>query len=434
MKGLSVFQIVLVAVFGALAIAAVLIFAFAVGGNTSTSVGAVKIWGTVSDTAFNSVIRQATETNAQLSLVTYIHKDPDTFISDLTNALASGTGPDLVLLPQDAAYAQANKLIPIPYTTISKSQFQNTFVEAANPFLATSGVLGVPLLVDPLVLYWNKDMLATGGIAQPPQYWDQLYDMAAQITKRDQSSGSIIKSLIDFGEYSNVQNAKDVISMLILQAGGMITGRESDTGAIVSSLAPKTGDATQATPAAVRFYTEFADPSKPDYSWSRSLGNSRQEFAAGDLALYVGYASELPLIKAMNPNLNFSPAPIPQIRNGPRSTNFGRVYAFVIPKTSSNPTGASIVESVLTAADLSTLLSTGLGIPSARRDVLAAKAVGDFALFNKQAIIARSWVDPDPTKTAQIFRDMIENTTSGASLLSEAVQRADQEMQQLLSQ
>ena len=136
----------------------------------------------------------------------------------------------------------------------------------------------------------------------------------------------------------------------------------------------------------------------------------------------------------MNPNLNFAPAPVPQVRNGSRATDMGRVYAFVVPRTSSNPTGAITVESVLTATDVSLSISTALGIPSARRDVLAMKAQGDTDLFNRQAIIARSWIDPDPVKTEPIFRDMIENTTSGTMLLSEAVQRADQEMQQLLSQ
>lgn len=433
MKGLSLFQIVLVAVFGALAIAAVLIFAFAVGGNTNTSVGAVKIWGTLDGTTFNSVLRQAAENDPQLSLVSYVQKDPTTFASDITNALASGTGPDLILLAQDQAYAQAGKILPIPYTTISQSQFLNTFVESANPFLATGGVLGVPLSVDPLVLYWNKDALATAGFAQAPQYWDELNDMAVKITKKD-DAGSISKSAIGFGEYANVQNAKDILSLLILQAGGSITARAADTGAVISALAPKTGEIMQAAPSALRFYTEFADPAKDDYTWNRSLPNSRKGFAAGDVALYVGYASEAPLIKSMNPNLNFAMAPMPQIRNGARSTDFARVYALVRPRASANPAGALIVETVLTAQDISQQLSVELGIPSARRDVLSVKTQGDSALFNMEAIISRSWIDPDPLKTGPIFQDMIENTTSGSVLLTEAVQRADQQMQELLSQ
>jgi hypothetical protein len=60
--------------------------------------------------------------------------------------------------------------------------------------------------------------------------------------------------------------------------------------------------------------------------------------------------------------------------------------------------------------------------PAASHDQIIANA----------ASIARSWLDPDPAKTADIFRGMIENTTSGAELSNEAVQRADQQMSQLL--
>ena len=53
-------------------------------------------------------------------------------------------------------------------------------------------------------------------------------------------------------------------------------------------------------------------------------------------------------------------------------------------------------------------------------------------LFNKQAIISRAWTDPDPDRTNEVFRAMIENVTTGALRLSEAVQRAHQEMGNIL--
>lgn len=430
MKGLSIFQTVLLAVFGALAIAAVLIFALAVGGGNSSTVGSVSVWGTLDQTAFTTVIRAAAEANPSLMQVTYTQKDASTFIQDLTDALASGKGPDLVLLPQSAAYQEATKLLPIPYTSLSQSQFQNTFVDAANPFLAESGVLGIPLLVDPLVLYWNKDLLATNGFAKPPVYWDELYDMSRKITRRA-DTGEITKSTIPFGEYVNYGNAKDVLSMLIEQAGGRITTRDQ-SGKIVPAISPRTGDPTQATASALRFYTEFADPSKDDYTWNRARPDARQSFAAGDLALYIGYASEEPLLSRMNPNLNFAAAPVPQIRGGAASVDFGTAYALSVPRTSGNPTGAVTVAYLLASTGVSKQLSIALGIPSARRDVLSQPAQGDDDLFNRQAIISRTWVDPDPVKTAGIFRDMIENTTSGAMLLTEAVQRADLEMEHIL--
>jgi ABC-type glycerol-3-phosphate transport system substrate-binding protein len=334
------------------------------------------------------------------------------------------------LLRQDDAYSQASKLIPIPSSSLSATQFENTFVDAAMPFLSPSGVLAVPLAVDPLVLYWNKDMLSSAGFAEPPQYWDQIYDMATKITVKS-DSGAITKSAIDFGEYVNVDNAKDVLSLLILQAGGLITTYDS-TGKLTPAIAPKTGDTTQATPSALRFFTEFSDPSKDDYTWNRSRPDAQQSFAAGDLALYIGYASEQPLISRMNPNLNFAVAPVPQVRGAATAIDTGHVYGFAIPRTTQNPTGAVTVAYLLAANGISQSLSIALGIPSARRDVLSLPAQGDDTLFNKEAIITHTWVDPDPTQTDTIFQGMIEDTTSGAALLTGAVQRADQEMAHLL--
>jgi hypothetical protein len=211
----------------------------------------------------------------------------------------------------------------------------------------------------------------------------------------------------------------------------LITTRDQ-AGKIIPAISPRTGDATQATPSALRFYTEFSDASKDDYTWSRSRPESQQAFAAGDLALYIGYASEQPHLRQLNPNLNFAVAAVPQIRGAASSIDTGYSYGFAVPRTSSNPSGAFTVAYILAATGVSQSLSIALGMPSARRDVLSLPSQGDDQLFNKQAIIVRTWVDPDPVATATIFRGMIENTTSGTVLLTEAVQRADQEMAHLL--
>lgn len=427
---MSVFQIVLVSTFGAVAVAGVLIFALAVGNNAASTVGNVEIWGTVDGAAFNTVIRQALEKDARLAHVVYTQKDEATFITDLTNALASGSGPDLALIPSDYAYSQAPKMIPIPTASLSTTQFETLFIEGANPFVLPTGIVAVPLAVDPLVLYWNKDIMSTAGYAKPPMYWDEIQDIAHTVTVRD-AGGSIEKSAIAFGEYQNVDNAKSILGLLIQQAGGQITSYDQ-AGKLIPALAPKTGAITQSTPSAIRFYTGFADASQADYTWSRSLPEARQAFAAGDLALYVGRASEAPVITRMNPNLNFAIAPIPQIRGAKASVGTGTVYGFAVPRAAKNPTGAFTVAAILTATDVSQKLSIALGIPSARREVLALPAQGNDALFAKQAIIVKNWVDPDPVQTNAIFQGMIENTTSGALLLSEAIQRADQELGHVL--
>ena len=430
MKKLSMFQITLLVVFGALAVSGVLIFAIAIGGGETNTVGAVKIWGTLDQGAFSTVIRQATERDGQLSQVTYEQKDPTTYESELTNALASGTGPDLFLIRQDYALKDAGKVALIPFSALSQTQFENAFIEAANPFLKENGVVGVPLFADPLVLYWNKDMLAAGGFSQPPKYWDELFNMAQKITTKDET-GSIRKSAVAFGEYQNVANAKDVVATLILQSGSTITSHDSG-GSLVPALAPRAGGAAQGSVSALRFYAEFADPSKNIYSWNRSLPEAQKAFAAGDVALYVGYASEALLIARTNPNLNFAPAPLPQIRTGGKTLTTARVYALGASRAGKNPTAAITAAFLLASSENAKALSSALGIPSARRDIVGQPTQGQEDLFNKQALLAHSWLDPDPEKTATLFRVMIENTTSGTLQVSEAIQRADQQMAQIL--
>ena len=445
MPKLSVFQTVLLAVFGALAVSGVLIFALVVGGGGGNSVGPVIIWGTLEEGAFRAVIRQISENNDTLSQVTYIAKDEKTYASELTEALASGAGPDLFLMRQDYAVRDAGKVLPIPFDNFPETQFRNAFIEAANPFIGTAGILAVPFLADPLVLYWNRDMLSSAGFANPPRYWDELNGMVQAITVRD-DAGQVVKSAVSFGEYRNVTHAKDILATLILQAGSSITAKDS-AGRLVPALAARTGDRLQAADSALRFYTEFADPSKASYTWSRALSESRAAFAAGELALYIGYSSEKPIITRTNPNLNFAVAPMPQIRAASgevqRAVNTAWVYGFATTRTTKNPQGAFIVASTLAARDVSLALSTVYGIPSARRDVLTPpggtlegddlfKFSSEQELFNKQAIISRAWTDPDPDRTNEVFRAMIENVTTGALRLSEAVQRAHQEMGNVL--
>lgn len=432
MKDLSVFQIILLAGFGALAISGVLIFALVVSGGGGNSIGPVTIWGTLPEGAFSVVLRQAAENDNRLAQVAYVEKDPAAYENLLTEALASGAGPDLFVLRHDYVVRNGGKVVPIPYDLLSRSQFENTFIEAADPYLAADGILGIPIAADPMVVYWNRDIFSAAGLARPPAYWDELPGITTKVVKKD-DAGRILKAAVAFGEYQNVDHAKDILTLLTMQAGGSITQRDN-TGQLVPTLAARTSGPQQATESALRFYTEFADPSKVDYSWNRALPTSRVAFAAGDLALYLGYASEARTIARTNPNLNFAMAPMPQIRGSDRVLSVARVYALAVSRTSAKPGAAITVASLMGDAGFDRALAFALAIPSARRDVLAEPGEDADALFNREALIARSWIDPDPARTNIIFQAMIESVTSGASRPAEAIGRATQEMVEILAQ
>lgn len=432
MKKHSLFQIILLAVFGSLAVAGVLIFAFAVGGGgTSNTIGKVVIWGTFDKSAIQSVLDQAQQNNPDLGQVSYVQKTEATYEQDLSNALAQVQGPDLFILRSDHALKDELKIKPIPYDELSRVQFQNIFAEAADPYLGASGVIAVPFAIDPLVLYWNRDLLSSAGYAEPPAFWDEVPAMAQKITVKD-SAGEIKKTTIAFGTYQNIENAKAILSALLMQASVPITQTSSD-GKVVSALAQESSGSGNPAADALRFYTEFADPSQSDYSWSGSMQRARTAFAAGDVALYVGFASEAPLIASMNPNLNAGIAALPQLRVAARASDFGHAYAFALPRASGNPTGGKTVAALLASATTSSAFARALGLSPALRQALAQQADGNGALFNKMAIITRVWSDPDPTQTDQLFRAMIEDTVSGASPLSQSIQRAGQQMSQIIS-
>ena len=421
------FQIILLAVFAGLAVVGVLIFAFAIGGVSNNKVGAVSIWGTLDGSTFTTLLRKFADTDSSFLQVTYIQKDPKTFDAELTQAIASGTGPDLFILRQDYAIYDSGVIQPIPYTSLSRAQFESTFVEVANPFLVDKGVLAVPLFADPLVLYWNKDILSSNGFAEPPQYWDQLPTMVATITKKN-DAGQITLATIPMGEYANVDNAKDILSLLILQAGGMIT--VYDEGKLKPVLEGAAGSRLGATEKALDFYTSFANPSRDaTYTWNRSLQGSRAQFAAGGATLYLGFASEDPLIKKMNPNLNFGIAKIPQIHNASTTIGVARVYGLAIPRNAKNPSGSLTLAYLLASSVNAEAAAEAFGLPTARRDILSKPADGNAGVFKTEVIRGHSWVDPDPVATEGIFKSMIENTTSGSvPLLADVVQRAQQQM------
>ena len=430
MKKMSIFQIIVLSSFGALAVAGMLVFAIATSNNAGATLGKIIIWGTLAQAAVHAVVRQASEANTSLSQVTYIQKNASTYENDLTQALASGSGPDLFFITENNAYKNAGQIFVIPYTSFAQTQFQNIFVDAASPFLAPNGVIAIPIVADPLVLYWNRDMLSSAGIAQPPQYWDELYEMARIMSKKD-NSGALTQSAVAMGGYRNIKHAKDILAALILQAGGTITVYDQQ-GELESALGGRAGGNQQASPSAVRFYSGFADATKDYYSWSNALPLSSDAFTGGTLALYIGRASEAALLARANPNLNISVALLPQVRGASRTLDVSTVYALAAARTSKSPSNAIAVAYLLSATVNSAAFSTALGIPSARLDILAQPTQGNNDIFNKEVITSHGWIDPDPKQTDDIFRGMIDEIASGARLVNDAILRADQQIGQIL--
>ncbi len=431
----NVFQTVVLGIFIFAIVIAVLVFASLSAGGGDEDIGPVAMWGTIDSTLIDSLIRTLNDEDSRVGNITYREIPEENFQQELVEALANGTGPDLFILEQSHLLRHWNKVQPLPYESVmSERDFKDTFIDESEIFLSEAGIRALPLSIDPLVLYWNRDIFAQAGFSQAPRFWDELFTIAERVTERDKAN-NVNRAAIAFGEYDNVNHAKDIISTLIMQAGGDIVARSGE-GQLVARLS-SVNEATDIAPTqtALRFYTEFADPVKSVYTWNRSLPNSLDAFVQGNLALYVGYASEVAEIQARNDHLNFDVAPLPQIRSGEqkRVLTFGTLYALAVPRTANNVNGGVQMAMYLTSERPSQLFSELTGIPSPRRDVLSEAPSDPLALiFRNSALISRAWLDPDPQATNSIFRRMVGDVTSGARRLSDTIQRADQEFRVLM--
>lgn len=430
----SIFQIVILGVFGFAVVMAVFVFAGLTGGSESTDSGPVILWGTVDDALMDSYLTFLNEIDGRAGNITYEEIPADIYQRELLEALASGQGPDLFMVTDADVMRHWDKIAPVPIENLSERAFKDTYIDAAEVFMVPSGARALPLSADPLVLFWNRDMFARAGFSRPPQYWDELFLIAEKMTKRN-SANTIEQSAIAFGEFDNVTHAKDIIAALIMQAGGDIVFIAED-GSINSGLAPQgLGSTIAPAQSALRFYTEFADPTKNVYSWNLALPQSIDAFAQARLGMYVGYASDVALIRAKNAHLNFDVAPLPQIKSGEqrRILTFARMHALAIPRVAANPNGAYQMAQLMTSAVGAPLYTQATGLPSVRRDLLAERPADPLAaVFRDSVLVGKVWFDPHAERTAEIFRRMITGVTSGELRPSDTVFRANEELRALL--
>lgn len=422
---MSNFKIIVTAIFSIAIVVGIILFSMSKNSSSAQSAN-LTVWGTISQNAFNTAYKNSSIAQNKLVQVKYIQKSAPSFDSELVEALADGTGPDLVILRDDSVYKNRNRLLTVPYKSYPITTFKQNFIEESEVFLSPQGIIAFPFLVDPMVMYWNRDIFSNNFVSSPPQYWDEIYAIVNKTTTRD-TSANVLRSSIALGGWSNITHAKEIISMLLLQAGTPITSRSS-TG-VESVLGSQFNYTVPPAQSAVSFYTQFTSPTSPAYTWNRSLPNSFDFFLSGNLALYLGFSSEIFSIQQKNANLNFDVALVPQVRNASKKIVFGHMYVISLVKQSKQVSSAFSLATALTEPSAIKSLEEVTNLPPVRRDLLADKPADSFrGVFYNSALISHTWIDPDSALSNNTFRDMIESITSGANRQNEAISRANDEL------
>lgn len=426
---MSKFQIIVTGILIVAAVIAVLMFMGVIPGfgqrGRGEKVEAV-IWGTFPKEKIRPFISKFNDENRDDFSITYEEKKSETYKEELINAMASGNPPDLWFITQDMILDFKDKIYGIPTQSFSERGFMDTFADSSYLYIDKKEniIIALPCLIDPMVLFWNRDLFSSEGLARPPQYWEEFLSAVPALTKLDQA-GNVIQSGIAMGAFDNVKNAEEILSTMILQTDNPIVAQE--TFKVVWG---ERGNAPLSpVESSLRFFTEFSNPKKTSYSWNRALKNSNEAFSSGSLAIYFGFAGEISAIKQKNPHLDFDITEVPQIKGGKIKATFGNVYALAISKGSPNRTKVFPLVSRLIGKDYNKNLAETLFLASARRDVLAeGNADPVLGSFYKSGIMARTWLESNPQKVSEVFEKMIESAETGKLKLSDAAANATKEL------
>lgn len=275
----------------------------------------------------------------------------------LQTAIASGNGPDVFRYHASWVPMLSADLAVLPASVMSANEFQNTFFPVASQQLQVEGrIVGIPLMYDGLTLYYNKDILQTAGVSVPDT-WAELKQLANELTvpadKNERRSGGIQRAGLAIGNATNVDHFSDILGLLISQNGGT----------------PAEPSLTEVRDALV-FYTNFITQ---DVVWSASLPSSTVAFARGDVAMMFAPSWRAHEIQAMNPQLNFATAPLPQLSD--QTVAWANYWAEGVNERSTKKTEAwQFLQYLSTAEVMQKLYSAqaqvrAFGEPYSRRDL-----------------------------------------------------------------
>jgi len=396
-------------------------------GASGLSVDIV-IWGPLDAGVLTAYLGPIEDENDNLS-ITYVQKEISQINAELSDAIAAGRGPDLFFMSDDYILRHSDKVVVIPYDSFPRLEFQEAYIDQGGMFMNAEGIVAFPFAVDPLVLYYNRDLLSSAFIVNPPVTWQELAEITPQLTVRTES-GVIQQAAISLGTYDNIPHAKSILSTLAIQAGSpmvIIDAKGRYKEALASSGAQ--GGMTSA----LRYYTSFAQPRNEQYTWSVNMRSARDTFIAEESAMYIGYASELQSLRTQNPNLNFNVSLLPQLEGQQRKMVGARIFGLAISGQSENVGASYQLAQRLTSPDYVFEFSQILQLPPVRREVLASTPPKPhMRVFYNSALIAGGWLDPESMETSRIFETMIENVLAGLATPGEAVRRANSDVAQLL--
>lgn len=404
------------------------------------------MWGVFDDIApYNDTFTAYRALHPNVSIEYHKYR-VDEYEGQLLNAFAEDRGPDIFAIHNTWTNAYQPKTTPMPPTMklayreiqgvqntpvwvekttsgMSVTQLKNQFIDQVYrdavvnaPVAGKEGqnaeqIFGLPLAVDTMALYYNKDVLNSAGIPTPAASWSELQDHVKRVTKYD-DQGKLVRPAVGLGTSKNVNRAFDILSLLMMQNGAQMADENGNP--TFNRTPPNLAREISPGQEALVFYTDFANPTKEVFTWDDTQPNSLDAFMAGKTAYYFGYSYDLATIRGQAAKLNFGVTTMPQIDPN-NQVNYANYWLETVSKKTKYAAQAwNLVQFMASETQVKSYLSKAAK-PTALRAIIPTQVSdGDLAPFVAELLTAKSWYHGVNEPAAEAaFGQMINTTLAG---------------------
>jgi len=328
---------------------------------------------------------------------------------------------------------------------MTPDMFRQTFFQAASSdLILDEKVLGMPLALDNLAVYYNKayfrDLLATTD--RPADLWETIKDQVFQLTKRNNSPERFALAGIGLGRADNVARSIDALYTMMLQYGVKFYDEKEEKATFADVGKANAQGISNPGEEALTLYTSFGLSTYKNYSWNDTItGYAPQDkesgaFVRGKVAMILGYPFLYDGLvqgiqsqqRAGGPHIDISDigvAPMPQLVTGTEATKrdtLASYFPLVVARTTQYPKEAWSLIQFLTNADSQQTYHKVTKHPTSRTDLVTEQQTEPiFGVFAYQAPFAKSFKIYDEEAYAQVFADAIQKVVMSTASPKQAL-------------
>ncbi|BAS27878.1 ABC transporter substrate-binding protein [Limnochorda pilosa] len=241
----------------------------------------------------------------------------------LTAAFASGQGPDVFWVsPGDFLRYVSNGILEPMDTYLTASQVEDLVPVARDKATVNGRIYGVPVELEPLAVFYDKDLFEEKGLAVP-QSWDELVRVAQALTTPERF-GLVIEPAADFYQLFTFYP-------FLWSAGGDVMD-EGWTQARIAS--PE-------SVAALQFWSDLVNVHGVSPKSQPAAANDVTMLGSGFGAMQVTGMWAVKILKEQYPDFNYGVFPVPPKERGGESVSVTGGWMQVINAKSKDVEGAA---------------------------------------------------------------------------------------------